>query len=660
MNSSGLTNPFGQFRAECEQAVRTGLSKARPNLATELEKIDVGATIEDPPNDQFGQLASSISFEIARFSKSKPMLIAQELANAAANVGSSTLVESVSAAEPGYVNFKANIPNLAQLTLDAILKENSDYGLLKTNNPHRVIVEHTSANPARPIHIGTAKNAIFGDTLGRILQGRGHDVRTHFYIDDTGRQVALMAYGYKLLGEPEPKGKPDEFFGRIYSITSTLVEIEEQKKRLALLKKTKGSDVDIVGVTKELDDWVIVASELSSKYPKEFDLLAKRLAKETDPEASIRDIIKRYEKADPETRTLVRRVSQMVLAGFEDTLRRAYIHFHEWDWESDLLWTGRVSEILDRLKDSGFAHNKGGAWELDVPKALEQFGLRQRLGLSETYEASSLTLTRSDGTTLYPTRDIAYTLFKFERADRVINVIGVEQSLAQLQVKTALWILGHKKEAQNFVYFPIGLLQLEGQRMSARRGRYVTFDQVLDESFLRATQEVEKRSTELSKELKQRVAQRISVSAIRHAMLSVEAVKATNFVWDRVLNFEANSAPFINYAYTRSLSILKKLGNLASPESFEALVEPQEQALIISLARFPEVFAASAEELNPTLLAQYANQLAQRFHEFYEKSDIIHVKDDDLKKQRGTLAIAVRIVLENVTRLLGLKLAERM
>ena len=660
MNSSGLTNPFGQFRAECEQAVRTGLSKARPNLSTELEKIDVGATIEDPPNDQFGQLASSISFEIARFAKSKPMLIAQELASAAANVGSSTLVESVSAAEPGYVNFTANIPTLAQLTLQAILREDPDYGLLKTNNPQRVIVEHTSANPARPIHVGTAKNAIFGDTLGRILQGRGHDVRTHFYIDDTGRQVALMAYGYKLLGEPEPKGKPDEFFGRIYSITSTLVEIEEQKKRLALVKKTKGSDVDIVAVTKELDDWVIVASELSSKYPKEFDLLAKRLTKETDPEASIRDIIKRYEKADPETRALVRRVSQMVLAGFEDALRRAYIHFHEWDRESDLLWTGRVSEILDRLKDSGFTHNKSGAWELDIPKALEQFGLRQRLGLSETYEASSLTLTRSDGTTLYPTRDIAYTLFKFERADRVINVIGVEQSLAQLQVKTALWILGHKKEAQNFIYFPIGLLQLEGQRMSARRGRYVTFDQVLDESSLRANQEVEKRSTELSKELKQRVAQRISVAAIRYAMLSVEAVKSTNFVWDRVLNFESNSAPFINYAYTRSLSILKKLGNFAIPEGFEALVEPQEHALILSLARFPEVFAASAEELNPTLLAQYANQLAQRFHEFYEKSDIIHVKDNNLKKQRATLAIAVRIVLENVTRLLGLKLAERM
>jgi arginyl-tRNA synthetase len=623
-----------------------------------VDQIDIPSTIEDPPNEEFGQLASSISFELARYAKTKPIIIAQQIA--ATRVDSLALIEKVSAAEPGYVNFKINMSNFANLTLHAILTEGSDYGLLKTNSPQRVIVEHTSANPARPIHAGTAKNSIFGDTLARILKNRGHRVQTHFYIDDTGRQVATMAYGYKLLGLPEPTGKTDEFVGKIYSITATLVEIEEQKKRLGLLKKTQGADVDIVAVTKELDDWIIVASELNSKYPTEFDRLSKLVIKDPDPELSIREIIRNYEKNELHTRNLVRRVSQMVLAGFEETLRRAGIHFDNWDWESDLLWTGRVSEVLDRLKDSGFARTKGGAWELDVPRALEQFGLRQKLGLSENYEAAPLTLTRSDGTTLYPTRDIAYTLFKFEKAERVINVIGIEQSLAQLQVKTALWILGHKKEAQNFVYFPIGLLQLEGQRMSARRGRYVTFDQVLDESFLRAKEEVEKRSSELSPELKERVARRISVSAVRYAMLSVEAVKSTNFVWDRALNFEANSAPFINYAYTRSLSIRKKLGVTQSPEVYNALTEPQEESLIITLSRFPEVFVSSAEESNPTVLAQYANQLAQRFHEFYEKSDIIHVPDDNLKIQRAALADAVRIVIGTVTGLLGLQLAERM
>src|SRR5881628_3307751 len=634
-------NPFGQFRRECENILTGAYSRLQNKAGTVFPKIDLASTLEDPPNEEYGHLASSLSFELARIQKTKPMTVASQIADEARNGEPFELVESIRAAEPGYVNFKANIGRLAQLTLDAITQREKEYGLLETKAPERVIVEHTSANPARPIHIGTSKNAIFGDTLARILRARGHDVRTHFYIDDTGRQVAQMAYGYQLLGQPEPRGKTDEFIGRIYSITSTLAEIDENKRRLALLKKTKASDIDIVAVTKSLDEWVGVAAELRSKYPEEFDLLNEHISKDPDPQKSILDLIRKYEKGERETRSLIRRVSQMVLAGFEETLRRARIYFDQWDWESEMLWTGRVSELLDRLKETGLAHSKGGSWELDVGKAVKDYDLREKLGL-------------------YPTRDIAYTMYKFEWAERVINVIGVEQSLAQLQVKVAVWILGHRKEAMNFLHFPIGLLVLEGQRMSARRGRYVTFDQLLDEAFVRAREEVDKRSPDLPASVKDSIAERISISAVRYAMLSVEAVKSTNFVWDRALNFEANSAPFINYAYTRALGILKKLGKLERPKTFDRLNEPVEQNLILSLARFPETFARSAEELNPTLLCLYANQVAQRFHEFYEKSDISHLADEELKLQRAALVEASSTVIKSVVSLLGFELAERM
>jgi arginyl-tRNA synthetase len=653
-------DPFGQFRAECETLLRRAYAALHESDKKRFPEVDLASSLEDPPNTEFGHLASSISFELSRVQKTKPMIIAKEIVLELGKSKTKHLVESVQAAEPGYVNFRANLGAMAELTLDAILREGSAYGLLKTENPHRVIVEHTSANPARPIHIGTAKNAIFGDTLARILEGRGYDVKTHFYIDDTGRQVAQMAYGYKLLGEPQPNGKPDEFFGKIYSITSTLVELDENKKRLALLKRTNASDIDIVAVTKELDDWVGVAAELQSKHPAEFDLLTAKVGRDPEPQRSINELIRKYEKADPETRTLIRRVSQMVLAGFEETLRRAHIHFDQWDWESDMLWTGRVSEVLDRLKETGLAHNKAGAWVLDAGKAVDDHALREKLGLSKSFEVTSLTLTRSDGTTLYPTRDIAYSLYKFERADRVINVIGVEQSLAQLQVKVAMWVLGYRKQAMNFLHFPIGLLTLEGQRMSARRGRYVTFDQLLDEALLRAQDEVNKRSSELPAEVLNRIAESLSISAVRFAMLSVEGVKSTNFSWERALNFEANSAPFINYAYTRGLGIRKRLGSVEVPLSFKKLTESAEQNLVLALARFPETFVRSAEELNPTLLCLYANDLAQRFHEFYEKSDISHLKDEELKRQRAILVDATGTVLKRVTGLLGLNLAERM
>ena len=653
-------NPFGSFRRECETALKKGHLSLRKTSGHGLPDLDIASTLEDPPNPTFGHLASSLSFELAKIQKRKPIEIAKTLAEITKQLAKLDLVETIEATEPGYVNFRANLPRLTELTLKSVQRAGAEYGLLKTGAPEKTIVEHTSANPARPIHIGTAKNSIFGDALARLLSARGHDVRTHFYVDDTGRQVAIMAYGYKLLNGPTPEGKPDHFIGKIYSVTSTLVEIEELKKRLALLKKTNASDADIGAATKSLDEWVGIAADLRSKYPKEFDLLGKLISQDPDPENAIGELIRKYEKNDPDTRALMRGVSRTVLTGFEETLRRARIRFDEWDWESDLLWTGRVAELLDRLKESGFTFNKGGALELDVAKAVEKFGLREKLGVSPTFEIPSLTLIRSDGTSLYATRDIAYTLYKFGRAGRVINVIGTEQSLAQLQVKVAFWIIGHRKEAEKFIYFPIGQLMLEGQRMSARRGRYVTFDQVLDETISRAKSEVDKRSPSIPDEIRQRVADRIAISAVRYAILSVEAIKSTNFVWDKVLNFETNSAAFINYAYTRSSGILRKLGRITEPKAFNLLTDPVEQALILELSKFPETFSKAADDLNPTLLCLYANLLAQRFHEFYEKSDISHVSNDELKWQRVALVLAVRTVLKTVAGLLGLELAERM
>ena len=653
-------NPFGSFRRECETALKTGYLSLQKTSGRRLPDFDIVSTLKDPPNPTFGHLASSLSFELAKIEKKKPIEVARTLVETTKRLVKLDLLESIEATEPGYVNFRANLARLTELTLKSVQQVGSEYGLLKTEAPEKTIVEHTSANPARPIHIGTAKNSIFGDALARLLSARGHDVRTHFYIDDTGRQVAIMAYGYKLLNEPTPGEKPDHFIGKIYSVTATLVEIEQMKRRLGLLKKTNASDADIVAATKSLDEWVGIAADLRSKYPEEFDLLGKLISQDPDPENSIGELIRKYEKNDPQTRALMRRVARMVLIGFEETLRRARIRFDEWDWESDLLWTGRVAELLDRLKESGFTFNKAGALELDVAKAVEKFELRDKLGISSTFEIPSLTLIRSDGTSLYATRDIAYTLYKFRRAERVVNVIGTEQSLAQLQVKVAFWIIGHRKEAEKFIYFPIGQLMLEGQRMSARRGRYVTFDQVLDETISRARSEVDKRSPNIPDEIRQRVADRIAISAVRYAILSVEAVKSTNFVWDKVLNFETNSAAFINYAYTRSSGILRKLGPITQPKTFSLLNDPAEQALVLELSKFPETFSRAADDLNPTLLCLYANLLAQRFHEFYEKSDISHVTDNQLKWQRVALVLAVRTVLKTLAGLLGLELAERM
>src|SRR5438132_1202376 len=194
------SNPFGSFRRECESALNAGYLSLKKTSGLSLPNLDIVSTIEDPPNTTFGHLASSLSFELAKIQKKKPIEVAKTLAETTRKVAKLDLVESVEATEPGYVNFRANLARLAELTLKSVRRDGSEYGLLKTHAPERTVVEHTSANPARPIHIGTAKGAIFGDALARLLAARGHNVRTHFYIDDAGRQVAIMAYGYHLLG----------------------------------------------------------------------------------------------------------------------------------------------------------------------------------------------------------------------------------------------------------------------------------------------------------------------------------------------------------------------------------------------------------------------------------------------------------------------------
>src|SRR5436189_520352 len=179
------SDPFGQFRAECEGLLRDAYSNLQKSDRKRFPELDLASSLEDPPNQEFGHLASSLSFELSRVQKTKPMTIAQEIVHELGKTKAHHLVESVQAAEPGYVNFKAKIETLSQLTLDAILHEGSSYGLLKTGQPQRVIVEHTIANPARPIHIGTAKNSISRDPLPRNTGELGHTVKTHFYIDDT-------------------------------------------------------------------------------------------------------------------------------------------------------------------------------------------------------------------------------------------------------------------------------------------------------------------------------------------------------------------------------------------------------------------------------------------------------------------------------------------
>ena len=201
-------NPFAIFRKECETVLAEAFKKTFP----EIQITDLA--FEKPPILEYGQLASSISFEIAKQVTKKPFETAKLLAKA---IGKSkfNLIERVEPAGAGYINFHASFAKLATLTLESAIQLDTGYGFVKTSSPQKIIVEHTSANPAHPIHIGTARNPMLGDTIARLLKTEGHTVYRHFYFDDVGRQTSVIAYGYDKLGRPKPDSKPDHFLGRI-------------------------------------------------------------------------------------------------------------------------------------------------------------------------------------------------------------------------------------------------------------------------------------------------------------------------------------------------------------------------------------------------------------------------------------------------------------
>ncbi|ALL01198.1 Arginyl-tRNA synthetase [Pyrodictium delaneyi] len=570
----------------------------------------------------------------------------------------------------GYLNITIDVGYAAKLVFEAVRAEGFEYGRVKTEKPERIVVEHTSANPVHPLHIGHARNASLGDSLARLLRARGHVVQTRFYINDMGRQVAVLAYGYIAAGldKPPKDVKPDHWIGLVYAITHTLSDIEELKKRLEQLKQEEKYE-EYRQLLRELDELVATASRLRERDPELFERIAEAL-KGKDPSQEISKLMQVYEyRQDPEKVELVRKVVQLCLQGFRETLSRLGIEIEKWDWESELAWTSMVSKILEQARSSPYATVHKGALALNLQPLLRDPVVRERLGLPEDYEIPPLILQRSDGTTLYTTRDIAYSIKKFREfnADRVFNVIAAEQRLEQLQVRLALIALGYRREGLNMIHYAYEMVNLPGQKMSGRRGRYITLDELIDQAVAIARQEVEKRSPGLPEEEKQKIAEAVGTAAVRYTLVSVSAPKPMTFNINEALNFERNSAPYILYTHARAASILAKARERGIQLDWDRIdysaanENMLRRSLVIQALVYPYVFAKAADEQRPELIVAYLNRLADIFNRWYTSGDSV-VNEQDQGKQMFKLALvyAVKQILANALDLLGIKAIDRM
>ncbi len=558
----------------------------------------------------------------------------------------------------GFVNLRFDAVPLAEATL-GWLKEG---GALEIPRPPRVrtiVVEHTSANPIHPLHIGHARNACIGDALSRLLSARGHTVHRRFYIDDMGRQVAIAALGFKLLGE-RPRSlvkrlemKPDRLVGWIYAVTSTTID--------ALKAKASNNP-------EEANKLATALARLRSQDPGGlFERLYGAILALGDPESEIASINSRYEQGLEPEKGLIRELVEVVLEGFRQTLDRLGVHFDFWDWESDMVWSGAVRRLVEKAKGSMFFTRYKEADAIDVPAIISivltaDKEASAKIQVPKGLDIPPLILLRSDGSTLYTTRDMAYSIYKFEssKADMVINVIGVDQKLPQLQLRLALLGLGYRREALNMLHYDYEVVRLPTGSMHGRRGEYVTLDDVLDYVKSRAIDEVKARNPGADQAWVEQVAEAIAVGAVRFSMVQARASKPLVFNVERALNLKESSGPYLQYTFVRANNILEKHGPLQLEAADPSSINETRRRLLIKALKTPLVVAKAADDLAPEDLVGHLVSLADDFNAWYEVDSVIHEPEAGARELKAAVTYVVKESLRLGMEVLGIPTLNRM
>lgn len=612
-----------------------------------LKREEIEPSLDAPKDPSHGDLTTNICFrsfrssvmgiiqsnENRKKSGKKPQDFANEIAG---KIKSSGLIESVQALN-GYLNFRAKKDELYRTVLGEVQGLKDKYGTWDIGKGEKVIVEHTATNPNKALHIGHARNAVLGDTITRLYRALGYNVEVENYIDDTGPQVADTAVGFLYLKAKEDKRKFDHFCGDLYV-------------------------------------------KVNDKYEADSVLTEKRI-----------EVIHSVEKGGNKIADFVKDMAMRVLKEQLKSAWRMNIFYDLLTWESDIIHLGFWDTTFEKLKKTGEVYleeggpNKG-CWVIKLSE-LEEF---------KNMESPDKILVRSDGTLTYTAKDIAYHFWKFGilgkdfkykkfivqpdgsvlmttsitgsvgkfgRADRVINVIDTRQSYPQKIVKYSLKLLGFEKQYEKFTHFGYEVVSLASEdekirHMSGRKGIFVNLDDVLDRAEEKAYEEVNKRNPEESEKFKRETAKIVGCGAVRYGLLKIEPDKLIQFSINEALDFNGDTAPYLQYTHARACSILRKAGKYESNFDSGKLIEPVTESIIKKLMMYPMV-VREASRLKPNVLASFTFGLAEQFNSFYNSLPVLRA-DRGVREARLAIVNSVRLVLSNALNLLGITAPERM
>ncbi|MGB0594089.1 MAG: arginine--tRNA ligase [Poseidonia sp.] len=506
-------------------------------------------------------------FPFAKALGMAPAAIAERFAD---SIPAHPSLESISTVN-GYLNFRASPAWLAQQLLE---------GRHRINNDERreVLIEHTSANPNGPFHVGRARNAILGDTLVRLHRLWGDTVTAEYYVDDMGKQVAVLAWALENM---------------------TAEEVE------TLLADREAAN----------PQWANKADHQRVRWYQAAQLRRKDDPSAEEIEKAIGTLVHASEHGDEAVLRSFEDAYQPVLDGMLETLGRLGIHFDRFTKESLFVINGDVANLMEELgglEINGVAEN--GAQYLD----LGQRGLK---GKTEFFYR------RGDGSSLYATRDIAYHRWKWTQCNELINVLGEDHKLQAQQVGLTLEELGERRPEVMFYSF----IKLPEGKMSTRRGNVVFMDDLLEEAQAHAIEVLKERRPDLDINSMKTIAEAVGTSAVRFNIISVSPEKGFTFRWEDALSFEAGSAPFIMYSHTRACSIQSKVEALVGTEFLsDTVAAPSSDAMPDGLVQLLRTLAVHDDRLEkvvrehrPNLFAEYMLHLSTAYNSFYRDCYII-------------------------------------
>ena len=579
-----------------------GAVKALYGADTDIQSAMPGATRKGFDGDY-----TVVVFPFLRASKAKPEDTAQAIGQ--------WLVENVDCI--GAYNVVKGFLNLsidpAYWTGELLrVAADPDFGIL-TPAPDAplVMVEYSSPNTNKPLHLGHVRNNLLGYSLSRILEAAGNRVVKTNIVNDRGIHICKSMLAWQKWGDgctPESTGKKgDHLIGDFYVLFD---------------KHYKAEVADLVakGMTED---------EAKDKAPLMLEA---------------RDMLRRWEQNDPEVRHLWETMNSWVYAGFDQTYRRLGVDFDKIYYESQTYLEGKDLVLKGLEEGKMYRRDDGSVWA-----DLRENGLDEKL------------LLRKDGTSVYMTQDIGTAKLRYRDfpISRMVYVVGNEQNYHFQVLSILLDRLGFAW-GRDLVHFSYGMVELPSGKMKSREGTVVDADDLMDTMEQQAAETAADRFKDMTPAQARETARMVGMGALKYFLLKVDPKKNMLFNPAESIDFNGNTGPFLQYTYARIRSVLRRAGDRDYAAAELAVPSPKEAVLIRKVGDFPKVVAEAARTYSPALVANYCYDLAKEYNQFYHDYPMLREKDEAKRNLRLLLSQVVARTLRSAASLLGMEMPERM